>query len=355
MASSERALIFVESGTELVASKGRTAVVSSASKDRNMLPKMQDKSNYVIKIHIGDETMYNPVRIDVSTGKSSRIGLDKTAILEEDPTFNSSGSSSGQSSPRSDMTPPPRINTGSIRFGSETSESDTESDVSSEYRPIKCPTAQFAMREMLEIEPIRSASTLTNEITGYHLRRQDSAPIQAFKDASSSSSSFGSNLLNTRNHMSLQRSYSSHCPSTPLSLVPEKVNNSMTLSSSNSSSSTSERSFCNTLDLARKNLLKTADMKPAKQDGKLEMKQEEIIDENGFHLDEINDVNSKAVNEASDSLNNFAGYKDIFARTKQDGPAQIKSEKGTIRGVKNRVRDGIATFLQSNDIKVSRS
>lgn len=46
----------------------------------------------------------------------------------------------------------------------------------------------------------------------------------------------------------------------------------------------------------------------------------------------------------------FAGYKDI-----SNGTSTIRSNKGTIRGVKNRVRNGIATFLQmqNTNIKVS--
>lgn len=45
----------------------------------------------------------------------------------------------------------------------------------------------------------------------------------------------------------------------------------------------------------------------------------------------------------------FAGYRDISARV----PAStIRSSKGTIRGVKNRVRNGIATFLQMQQTNV---
>lgn len=41
----------------------------------------------------------------------------------------------------------------------------------------------------------------------------------------------------------------------------------------------------------------------------------------------------------------FAGYKDLL---NSDGSSTIRSAKGTVRGVKNRVRNGIATFLQIN-------
>jgi hypothetical protein len=87
-----------------------------------------------------------------------------------------------------------------------------------------------------------------------------------------------------------------------------------------------------------------------------------ILDQTTFHLNEFRDDEGwEVVGEevpppnpppAADSLTNFAGVKDIFSRGAADGPRQIMSDKGTIRGVKNRVRDGIATFLQSTDTKV---
>lgn len=48
----------------------------------------------------------------------------------------------------------------------------------------------------------------------------------------------------------------------------------------------------------------------------------------------------------------FAGYRDISARI---SASAIRSSKGTIRGVKNRVRNGIVTFLQmqQSNVKVS--
>jgi hypothetical protein len=51
-----------------------------------------------------------------------------------------------------------------------------------------------------------------------------------------------------------------------------------------------------------------------------------------------------------ESDENFAGYKDLHCRT-----ATIRSAKGTIRGVKNRVRNGIKTFLlnSSTTVRVS--
>ncbi|KAH8409142.1 hypothetical protein KR009_008968 [Drosophila setifemur] len=42
----------------------------------------------------------------------------------------------------------------------------------------------------------------------------------------------------------------------------------------------------------------------------------------------------------------FAGYREVGAAGKATGNSTIRSAKGTVRGVKNRVRNGVATFLQ---------
>ncbi|KAJ3658974.1 hypothetical protein Zmor_010684 [Zophobas morio] len=60
------------------------------------------------------------------------------------------------------------------------------------------------------------------------------------------------------------------------------------------------------------------------------------------HLSEDNEAPPKNVVEDE----TFAGYKDILG----DSAATIRSAKGTVRGVKNRVRAGIATFLQINSV-----
>ncbi|XP_045520123.1 glutaredoxin domain-containing cysteine-rich protein CG31559-like [Pieris brassicae] len=68
-----------------------------------------------------------------------------------------------------------------------------------------------------------------------------------------------------------------------------------------------------------------------------------------FHLNEkqFDDVSVKSVsvkNECPESeMEYFAGIKDFKS---EEAPSTIRSSKGTIRGVKNRVRAGIATFLQ---------
>lgn len=66
-----------------------------------------------------------------------------------------------------------------------------------------------------------------------------------------------------------------------------------------------------------------------------------------FHLNEnIIDENDSIVpvkNIEEDET--FAGYRDILGC---NGSSTIRSAKGTVRGVKNRVRAGIATFLQIN-------
>lgn len=73
-----------------------------------------------------------------------------------------------------------------------------------------------------------------------------------------------------------------------------------------------------------------------------------------FHLNEkqfddvksLKSVSGVSVNSESDTLSEleyFAGIKDYKS---EEAPSTIRSSKGTIRGVKNRVRAGIATFLQ---------
>lgn len=266
MSSGERAVIYVESGTSLRSPKGGILTPTG-----NNTMKVQGSNSYVIKIQIGEEPRFNPVRIDVSTGRR------RTPFLpcEEE----GSSSSSGQSSPRSDMTPPPRINKGGgNRFGSENSESDTESDVSSEIFRPSCSAAKFAMREICNVEVVEEPRPPP---------LPKSAPIVE--------------------------------KATPI-LGPI-----LTLSES--------------MALKRK-----------KEDSKKIV----VVDESNFHLDEINGISNSKGNtkEGEESLSNFAGVRDIFARRGGDGQKQILSDRGTIRGVKNRVRDGIATFLQSKDTKV---
>ncbi|XP_018330548.1 glutaredoxin domain-containing cysteine-rich protein CG31559-like [Agrilus planipennis] len=74
-----------------------------------------------------------------------------------------------------------------------------------------------------------------------------------------------------------------------------------------------------------------------------------------FHLNEHHsDDDTKSVQKSSARDDeSFAGYRDYLG---VDGAATIRSAKGTIRGVKNRVRAGIATFLQiGNTTRVSFS
>lgn len=62
-----------------------------------------------------------------------------------------------------------------------------------------------------------------------------------------------------------------------------------------------------------------------------------------FHLNE-NQEEEAVTPVAIIENETFAGYKDLLS----DGSSTIRSAKGTVRGVKNRVRAGIATFLQIN-------
>lgn len=66
-----------------------------------------------------------------------------------------------------------------------------------------------------------------------------------------------------------------------------------------------------------------------------------------FHLNENAIVENSGYQPAKvlEEDEYFAGYKDLLG---SEGSSTIRSAKGTVRGVKNRVRAGIATFLQIN-------
>ncbi|XP_044747823.1 glutaredoxin domain-containing cysteine-rich protein CG31559-like [Coccinella septempunctata] len=63
-----------------------------------------------------------------------------------------------------------------------------------------------------------------------------------------------------------------------------------------------------------------------------------------FHLNENDPSDAIVPSKNVEEDETFAGYKDLMG----DGASTIRSAKGTVRGVKNRVRAGIATFLQIN-------
>ncbi|KAL6956947.1 Glutaredoxin domain-containing cysteine-rich protein 1 [Sarracenia purpurea var. burkii] len=68
-----------------------------------------------------------------------------------------------------------------------------------------------------------------------------------------------------------------------------------------------------------------------------------------FHLNENNFEDEKSKKPTNDD-DSFAGFKSI---TEKNTPAAtIRSAKGTVRGVKNRVRAGIATFLNNQTTKM---
>jgi len=70
-----------------------------------------------------------------------------------------------------------------------------------------------------------------------------------------------------------------------------------------------------------------------------------------FHLNEhVSDSKDTKHGDDIENEETFAGYRDLLQG--KDSASTIKSAKGTIRGVKNRVRAGIATFLQLHDTKV---
>lgn len=83
-------------------------------------------------------------------------------------------------------------------------------------------------------------------------------------------------------------------------------------------------------------------------------KMAKIYENDKFYKFHINESVLNVIDEISPQNihadESFAGYKDINSRT-----STICSSKGTVRGVKNRVRNGIATFLQMqhSNVKVS--
>ncbi|KAL1509684.1 hypothetical protein ABEB36_004387 [Hypothenemus hampei] len=69
-----------------------------------------------------------------------------------------------------------------------------------------------------------------------------------------------------------------------------------------------------------------------------------------FHLNEKDFNEDKVPVKTVIEDETFAGYKDLLGGDKS---STIRSAKGTVRGVKNRVRAGIATFLQINSTEQS--
>lgn len=71
-------------------------------------------------------------------------------------------------------------------------------------------------------------------------------------------------------------------------------------------------------------------------------------DEYIFHINEhISNSMGECRLTHDESDESFAGFKDL-----KSGTSTIRSNKGTIRGVKNRVRNGIVTFLQMQQTTV---
>lgn len=79
-----------------------------------------------------------------------------------------------------------------------------------------------------------------------------------------------------------------------------------------------------------------------------EEKKDVFIDPDSFYNFHINENSNDTLVPLKTVVENdtFAGHRDLLLG---DGAATIRSAKGTVRGVKNRVRAGIATFLQINN------
>jgi len=385
MSSSDRAVIYVDSNAGSESRKGDRPNNNGGS-----------GSNYVIKIQIGDDgnQLFNhPVRIDVTRKAGTRAlvttnGMTKTLIIGGG--TDSPLNSSGQSSPRSDMTPPPSQIINGIRFGSETSESDTESDLSAtEYRPA-CLAAQFAMREICC--EINEAGILSSRLLKRRGGKKEAdLSVGTTKNCSGKKdedvivhvTSCSSSVANGNNDEQDQFDQ-------VILVEGEKPGKSLIKHGGDQSMSMGSNSNMTLAEALRNKMIVRAeghhhlvtiketavatDFSIGGDNEVVRAPKMSIPDLNGFHLNEIEvcgytrmhgneadgneDTNGSQCNSASShnetkaSLSNFAGYKDIFSRTAKENQTQIMSEKGTIRGVKNRVRDGIATFLQSSDKKV---
>lgn len=85
-----------------------------------------------------------------------------------------------------------------------------------------------------------------------------------------------------------------------------------------------------------------------KQESQDEKKNNIIINPDSFFNFHINEHSKDSLVPLKTVVENdtFAGHKDLLFG---DGAATIRSAKGTVRGVKNRVRAGIETFLQINN------
>lgn len=70
-----------------------------------------------------------------------------------------------------------------------------------------------------------------------------------------------------------------------------------------------------------------------------------------LHEKDFEDVSSVDDSTSVVSEEDFAGVKDHAYSIPEDGSLTIRSHRGTIRGVKNRVRAGIATFLRDPNVK----
>lgn len=393
--NTERALIYVDSGCPSLSSL--SSITSSSSSPTNCSIHTKGKghsggspvtNNYVIKIQIGEEAFSRPVRIDVAGAHSHH----PRQLLQHLPDGDSLSmlDSSGQSSPRSDMTPPPassRLNTGPkgslnpslCRFGSETSESDTESDISAEYphmhsnghRPLhssqnrdenmklrspgqqpRSPfsAASFARKEILGLGPELSETFAEKNFYYKSMEEpgRESSPYSEPPPSPSLSTlkeSLNESLMKIFAEQQIGKRKSLPFPGSPR---PDEENLEQNFKSIDLEGHVPHMG--SVLPKSKSSLCKITEM-----DQNFEI----TIEEASFHLDEFKEdgdlepsTGNSLESSDRDSLGNFAGYKDIFSRALSSGTKQIMSEKGTIRGVRNRVRDGIATFLQGTDHKV---
>lgn len=93
------------------------------------------------------------------------------------------------------------------------------------------------------------------------------------------------------------------------------------------------------------------DRKSETQKGKTNAKSAMELDTDKFYKFHLSEKGDDEKGGRGGDEETFAGIKDYFSRDKSSA---ITSAKGTIRGVKNRVKAGIATFLQIQENKVGK-
>lgn len=217
---------------------------------------------------------------------------------------------------------------------------------------------------------MKSTKLLMN--SGINYRHKNSSSTDPDSDGSESSLSCDS--LNSTEYLLLNEppitlqgsriTKLSFLPDSLLRDIRDRKNSSDTDISSNSNSNSekyvtfaeidklSEKiSESNVLTLTKNAKNTLVDIKPMVEDLKVTPPVTPKFENDKFYNFHINEHKNGFLEKAEKFDETFAGYKDVHNTS---ATSTIRSNKGTVRGVKNRVRNGIATFLQmQSNVKVS--